>query len=64
MMSWCCRFPSKYLEGLLIGLKEAARKIGARYPITVYQNFTPAFPAAYLERAKKWGILFKFVSSW
>ena len=50
-------FPGKYLEGLLLGLKEAARKIGARYPITVYQNFTPAFPAPYLERARKWGII-------
>ena len=57
MTSWCCRFPLKYLEGLLIGLKEAARKIGARYPITVYQNFTPTFPSVYLERAKKWGII-------
>jgi uncharacterized protein (DUF169 family) len=50
-------FPGKYLDGLLVGLKEAARKIGARYPITVYQNFTPAFPPPYQERAKKWGIL-------
>jgi len=50
-------FPGKYLEGLLVGLKEAARKIGARYPITFYQNFSPAFPAPYQERAKKWGIL-------
>ena len=50
-------FPAKYLEGLLVGLKEAARKIGARYPITVYQNFTPAFPPPYRERAKKWGII-------
>ena len=38
-------FPAKFLEGLLIGLKEAARKIGARYPITVYQNFTPELSA-------------------
>jgi uncharacterized protein (DUF169 family) len=50
-------FPTRCLDGLLIGLKEAARKIGARYPITVYQNFTPAFPPPYLERAKKWGII-------
>lgn len=50
-------FPLKFLERLLIGLQEAARKIGARYPITVYQNFTPAFPQPYLERAKKWGII-------
>ena len=50
-------FPAKLLEGILTGLKEAACKIGARYPITVYQNFTPVFPAAYEERAKKWGII-------
>ena len=50
-------FPTRFLEGLLLGLKEAARKIGARYPITVYQNFTPAFPSVYQDRAKKWGII-------
>ncbi len=36
-------FPGKFLEGLLVGLKDAAKKIGARYPITVYQNFSPSF---------------------
>ncbi len=50
-------FPVGLLESLLTGLKEAARKIGARYPITVYQNFSPDFPPAYKERAKKWGII-------
>jgi uncharacterized protein (DUF169 family) len=50
-------FPAHLLEGLLAGLKDAARKIGARYPITVYQNFSPAFPGPYQERAKKWGII-------
>jgi uncharacterized protein (DUF169 family) len=50
-------FPAKFLEELLVGLKEAGKKIGARYPITFYQNFTPAFPAPYEARAKKWGIL-------
>ena len=50
-------FPGKFLDGLLVGLKEAAKKIGARYPITFYQNFSPSFPPAYEERAKKWGIL-------
>ncbi len=50
-------FPARFLDGLLLGLKEAARKIGARYPVTVYQNFTPLFPAPYLERARKWGII-------
>jgi uncharacterized protein (DUF169 family) len=50
-------FPLRFLEGLLLGLKEAARQIGARYPITVYQNFSPAFPPQYQERAKKWGLI-------
>ncbi|MCK9374859.1 MAG: DUF169 domain-containing protein [Syntrophobacterales bacterium] len=50
-------FPGKLLDGLLVGLKDAAKKIGARYPITVYQNFSPSFPPNYEERAKKWGIL-------
>jgi uncharacterized protein (DUF169 family) len=49
--------PNKFLEGLLIGLKDAARKIGARYPVAVYQNFSPAFPPPYEERARKWGII-------
>jgi uncharacterized protein (DUF169 family) len=48
--------PGHFLEGALAGLKEAGRKIGARYPITVYQNFSPEFPPAYKERAQKWGI--------
>jgi uncharacterized protein (DUF169 family) len=50
-------FPVGLLDGLLHGLKEAARKIGARYPITFYQNFTPGFPPVYEERARKWGII-------
>jgi len=47
----------RILAGLLVGLKEAGKKIGARYPITFYQNFSPSFPPAYEERARKWGIL-------
>ena len=50
-------FPARLLDGILTGLKEAAKKIGARYPITVYQNFSPEFPGPYQERAKKWGII-------
>jgi uncharacterized protein (DUF169 family) len=50
-------FPGKFLSGLLVGLKDAGKKIGARYPITFYQNFSPSFPPAYEERAKKWGII-------
>jgi uncharacterized protein (DUF169 family) len=50
-------FPTRLLEGILKGLAEAGKKIGARYPVTFYQNFQPEFPKAYQERAKKWGIL-------
>lgn len=49
-------FPERFLEGLLAGLKEAGRKIGARYPITFYQNFQPEFPKPYQELAKKLGM--------
>ncbi len=50
-------FPLHHLDSILKGLAEAAKKIGARYPITFYQNFQPEFPKPYQERAKKWGIL-------
>lgn len=50
-------FPVRLLEDILKGLAEAGKKIGARYPITFYQNFQPEFPKPYQERAKKWGIL-------
>ncbi len=50
-------FPTRLLDGMLTGLREAGKKIGARYPVTVYQNFSPEFPAPYKERAKKWGIV-------
>jgi uncharacterized protein (DUF169 family) len=39
--------PGKDLETLVAGLKDAGRKVGARYPITFYQNFQPEFPALY-----------------
>ncbi len=50
-------FPARMLDGLIYGLKEAGKKIGARYPITFYQNFTPEFPPPYKERAEKWDII-------
>jgi uncharacterized protein (DUF169 family) len=50
-------FPARVLEDVLSGIKEAGKKIGARYPITYYQNFQPEFPPPYRERAKRWGIL-------
>lgn len=49
-------FPARQLAGILAGLREAGKKIGARYPITFYQNFQPEFPPPYQERAKKWGL--------
>jgi uncharacterized protein (DUF169 family) len=41
--------PGDGLEALVTGLKEAGKKIGARYPITPYQNFQPEFPKRYKE---------------
>ncbi len=39
--------PGKALEDIVAGLKNAGKKIGARYPITFYQNFQPEFPKPY-----------------
>ena len=39
--------PGELLEGLVEGFKSAGKKIGARYPVTVYQNFQPEFPQPY-----------------
>lgn len=41
--------PGKYLSPLCDGLKKAGRAIGARYPVTFYQNFQPEFPPNYLK---------------
>jgi uncharacterized protein (DUF169 family) len=48
--------PAGMLPQLLKGLAEAARKIGARYPVTFYQNFEPQFPPAYQALAEKLGL--------
>lgn len=45
--------PSSYLSTLIDGLSEAGKAIGARYPVTFYQNFEPVFPKPYQEIAKK-----------
>jgi len=50
-------FPARSLAAILHGMSEAGKKIGARYPVTFYQNFQPEFPQPYQERAKKWGML-------
>jgi len=49
--------PGKDLPGLLKGLKEAGNKIGARYPVTFYQNFQPDFPKPYKILGDELGIL-------
>jgi uncharacterized protein (DUF169 family) len=39
--------PGQLLGGLVEGMKGAGKKIGARYPVTPYQNFEPEFPKPY-----------------
>ena len=48
--------PTKFLPQFVEGLTEAARKIGARYPVTFYQNFEPQFPPDYKELADRLGL--------
>lgn len=49
--------PNPFLDTLILGLKESGKKVGARYPITHYQNFQPEFPPHYKELAEKLGII-------
>ncbi len=49
--------PGKYFLEFTKGLKEAGKAIGARYPVTPYQNFQPEFPKAHRELGKELGIL-------
>lgn len=48
--------PGKLLEGLIEGLKAAGKKIGARYPVTFYQNFQPDFPKPHKVLGKELGL--------
>jgi uncharacterized protein (DUF169 family) len=48
--------PGGKLELLIKGLEESGRKVGARYPVTFYQNFQPEFPNSHKELAKEVGI--------
>lgn len=48
--------PHSFLDRFILGLKESGKKVGARYPITYYQNFQPEFPPQYEELGKKFGI--------
>ena len=45
--------PGSRLKSLYLGLLNAGKKIGARYPVTFYQNFQPEFPKPYQMLAKK-----------
>jgi uncharacterized protein (DUF169 family) len=48
--------PGSFVSDLVTGLQESAKKIGARYPITVYQNFEPRFPPHYEKLGNKLGM--------
>jgi uncharacterized protein (DUF169 family) len=48
--------PFSFLDRFLRGLEESGKKAGARYPISVYQNFQPEFPKHYEDLAHKLGI--------
>lgn len=48
--------PGNKLRSLVDGLKEAGKKIGARYPVTFYQNFQPEFPKPYKAMADELGM--------
>ena len=49
--------PGMLLDNLVRGLKNAGKKIGARYPVTFYQNFQPEFPKPYQVLGTALGIL-------
>jgi hypothetical protein len=48
--------PSSGLDIMVEGLKNAGKALGARYPVTFYQNFQPEFPKYYKELGKELGI--------
>ncbi len=49
--------PGRFIATLAEALKKAGKPIGARYPLTPYQNFQPDFPNAHKELGRKLGIL-------
>ncbi|MBI5247958.1 MAG: DUF169 domain-containing protein [Desulfomonile tiedjei] len=48
--------PGASIEPLIEGLKSAGKSIGAKYPVTFYQNFQPEFPKYYKILGKELGI--------
>lgn len=49
--------PGKFAMELVEALDKAGKAMGARYPVTPYQNFQPEFPKAHRELGKELGIL-------
>ncbi|NSW86380.1 MAG: DUF169 domain-containing protein [Syntrophobacteraceae bacterium] len=49
--------PGGRLADLVQGLESAGRAVGARYPVTPYQNFQPEFPKAHKEMGKQVGVM-------
>lgn len=48
--------PGKRLKNLIEGIQSAGKKIGARYPVTFYQNFQPEFPKPYAVLGQELGL--------
>jgi len=48
--------PGSAVPDLVEGLKKSGKKIGARYPITFYQNFQPEFPKLYKDAGEELGL--------
>lgn len=48
--------PGECVWPLIEGLKSAGKNIGAKYPVTFYQNFQPEFPKYYKTLGKELGI--------
>ena len=48
--------PASGLQILIEGLKNAGKALGARYPVTFYQNFQPEVPKYYKELGSELGI--------
>ncbi len=45
--------PAASLPTLMEGMRDAGKKLGARYPVNSYQNFQPDFPKIYKETGEK-----------
>jgi uncharacterized protein (DUF169 family) len=48
--------PANDLDVLVEGLQKAGKALGAKYPVTFYQNFQPEFPKYYRELGSELGV--------